>query len=167
MRVCQTCPIWEFVKSTATIVGSGKGEVSLYRWPPVWLVWIILFLQIKTKIVSSHTADSKPVKQEVNGTVILPPLVFPSRIIFQLASPARKISIRILLGSWNYFRVNLLTLFCKLDNFINISNIYPIAMKWFSLQKEWVNLLQKCFMRLTPGWLDGARPPQLSLIMGF
>jgi len=35
-------------------------------------------LQIKTKIVSSHTADSKPVQQEVNGTVILPPLVFPN-----------------------------------------------------------------------------------------
>ncbi len=34
-------------------------------------------LQIKTKIVSCHTADSKQVKQEVNGTVILPPLVFP------------------------------------------------------------------------------------------
>ncbi len=34
-------------------------------------------LQIKTKIVSYHTADSKPVKQEANGTVILPPLVFP------------------------------------------------------------------------------------------
>ncbi len=33
--------------------------------------------QIKTKIASCHTADSKPVKQEVNGTVILPPLVFP------------------------------------------------------------------------------------------
>jgi hypothetical protein len=31
-------------------------------------------LQIKTKIVSSNTADSKPVKQDVNGTVILPPL---------------------------------------------------------------------------------------------
>ncbi len=30
-------------------------------------------LQIKTKIVSCHTADSKPVKQEVNGSVILPP----------------------------------------------------------------------------------------------
>jgi len=29
--------------------------------------------QIKTKIVSCHTADSKPVKLEVNGTVILPP----------------------------------------------------------------------------------------------
>ncbi len=33
-------------------------------------------LQINTKIVSIHIADSKPVKQEVNGTVILPPLVF-------------------------------------------------------------------------------------------
>jgi hypothetical protein len=30
------------------------------------------------KIVSSHTADSKPVKLEVNGTVILLPLVFPA-----------------------------------------------------------------------------------------
>jgi hypothetical protein len=26
-------------------------------------------MQIKTKIVSCHTANSKPVKQEVNGTV--------------------------------------------------------------------------------------------------
>ncbi len=34
-------------------------------------------LQIKTKTVSCLTADSKPVKQEVNRTVILPPLVFP------------------------------------------------------------------------------------------
>jgi hypothetical protein len=34
-------------------------------------------LQIKAKIVSCHTADSKPVKQEVNCTVILPALVFP------------------------------------------------------------------------------------------
>jgi hypothetical protein len=34
-------------------------------------------LQIKTKIVISHTAKSKPLKQEVNSKVILPPLVFP------------------------------------------------------------------------------------------
>jgi hypothetical protein len=34
-------------------------------------------LQIKTKFVSSQTADSKPVKQEVNNTVILPLLEFP------------------------------------------------------------------------------------------
>jgi len=31
----------------------------------------------RKKIVSCHIGDSKPVKQEVNGTVILPPLVFP------------------------------------------------------------------------------------------
>jgi len=37
-------------------------------------------LEIKTKIVSCYSADSKPVKQEVNGTVILPPLVFPGSI---------------------------------------------------------------------------------------
>jgi hypothetical protein len=35
-------------------------------------------LQIKTKIISSQKADAKPVKQEVNCTVILPPLVFPA-----------------------------------------------------------------------------------------
>jgi hypothetical protein len=34
-------------------------------------------LQIKTKNVSCHIADSKPVKQEVKSTVMLPPLVFP------------------------------------------------------------------------------------------
>ncbi len=38
-------------------------------------------MQIKTKIVSCYTADSKPVKQEVNGTVILPPLIFPARTL--------------------------------------------------------------------------------------
>ncbi len=38
-------------------------------------------MQIKTKIVSYHIADSKLVKQEVNGTVILPPLVFLLRVI--------------------------------------------------------------------------------------
>jgi len=32
-------------------------------------------------MVSSYTADSKPVKQEVNCTVILPPLVFPGLIV--------------------------------------------------------------------------------------
>ncbi len=39
-------------------------------------------LQIKTKNVSFYTADSKHVKQEVNGTVILPPLVFPGATIY-------------------------------------------------------------------------------------
>ena len=38
-------------------------------------------MQIETKIVSCHTANFKPVKQEVNGTMMLPPLVFPALII--------------------------------------------------------------------------------------
>ncbi len=43
-------------------------------------------LQIKTKIVTIIQADSKPVIQEVNGTVIHPPLVFPGFLKFiQLA----------------------------------------------------------------------------------
>jgi len=41
------------------------------------LDWSVL--QMKTKIVSCHTADSKPVKQEVNSTMIRPYLVFPCR----------------------------------------------------------------------------------------
>ncbi len=41
-------------------------------------------LQIKTKIVSCRTADSNPVKQEVNSTVILLPLVFPVQTVLQI-----------------------------------------------------------------------------------
>ncbi len=93
------CFLWNFVlfclvhdqnlllcMNIADICNQGilKGEVSLYHWPPVWLVWISLFLKIKTKIVCCHTADSKPVKQEVDGTVILPPLVFRAVTITQV-----------------------------------------------------------------------------------
>ncbi len=35
-------------------------------------------MQIKTKIVSCHGADSKLVKQGINSTVMLHPLVFPA-----------------------------------------------------------------------------------------
>ncbi len=41
--------------------------------------WFGYVLKIKTKIVSCHTANSKPVKQEVNSTVKLPPLVIPAK----------------------------------------------------------------------------------------
>ena len=46
-------------------------------------------MQIKTKIVSCHTSDSKPVEQEVYGTVILPPLVFPA--IFHIMSKRKSV----------------------------------------------------------------------------
>ncbi len=44
-------------------------------------------LQIKLNIVSCHTADSKPVKQEVSSTVILPPLVFPGTVELHIKVP--------------------------------------------------------------------------------
>jgi hypothetical protein len=50
-------------------------------------IWSVL--QIKTNIVNCQTAYSKPVKQEVNGTVILPPLVFPESTL----SPCGKTSL--------------------------------------------------------------------------
>ncbi len=42
-------------------------------------------MQIKTKIVSFHAADSKPVKLEVNSKVVLPPLDFLDIIDFGVA----------------------------------------------------------------------------------
>jgi hypothetical protein len=52
----------------------------------------------------------------------------------------------------NFLGIYLLALFCKLDNFINITNISCIAMKRSSLQKELiVNWCRKSFVRLTAG----------------
>ncbi len=54
-----------------------KGEVSITVPMTSCLTGLdYSVLQIKTKIITCHTADSKPVKLEVNGTVILPTLVF-------------------------------------------------------------------------------------------
>ncbi len=44
------------------------------------MVCISRFANKKTEIVSCHTANSKLIKQEVNSTVILPPLVFPASV---------------------------------------------------------------------------------------
>jgi hypothetical protein len=53
---------------------------------------------------------------------------------------------------YNYFRVNLLALFCKLDHFIKISNIYGIFIKRSRLQnrvseftpKKFYEIKQRC-----------------------
>jgi hypothetical protein len=60
----ENMPMW-------VIPGNTKGESIT-----VPLTSCLTGLKIKTKFVSCHTADSKPVKQEVNSTVILPPSVF-------------------------------------------------------------------------------------------
>jgi hypothetical protein len=58
-------------------------------------------MQIKTKFASCHTADSKPVKQEVNGAVILPTLVFTSRGYVTIT----KGSTQFLGLSWSFFKI--------------------------------------------------------------
>ncbi len=54
-------------------------------------------MQIKTNIVSFNTTDSKPVKQEVNSTVILPPsdtspFSIPWFIIFTSIKPQTNVT---------------------------------------------------------------------------
>ncbi len=67
------------VSSSITIFGPGNTKGGKHHCTIDLLFdWFgFSLLQIYTKIVSCHTANSKPVKQEVDGTVILPPLVFP------------------------------------------------------------------------------------------
>jgi hypothetical protein len=59
--------------------GNTKGGSIIVPLTSYFTSLDLYVLQIKTKIVSCHTADFKPVKQEVNGTLILPPLVFPGQ----------------------------------------------------------------------------------------
>ncbi len=59
-------------------------------------------LQIKTKIVTCHTADSKPVKQEGNSTVILPPLVFPGLSYQPYHFPKKYQYLILITTSWVY-----------------------------------------------------------------
>jgi hypothetical protein len=70
-------------------------------------------LQTKTKIVSSLTTDSKQAKQEVNGTVILPPLVFP--------------------GLLDNFKSNLRT-----SEYLNIWKKIPLKKLKKNCGREWV-----------------------------
>jgi len=52
--------------------------VSLYHWSPVWLFWNQLYKcdYWNFLFLFAEQTNPKKVKQEVNGTVILPPLVF-------------------------------------------------------------------------------------------
>jgi hypothetical protein len=88
-------------------------------------------LQIKTKIVCCHTADSKPVKQEVNSTVILPRLVFLGKSFGTLSAhqtgrPVGRVK----------FRVNL----------VGICNTLEISRTQLSFpQDSWVREIQSEF----------------------
>ncbi len=87
-------------------------------------------LQMKTIIVSCHTVVSKPVKMEVNGTLILPPLVFPAGTHLI-----------------NLFGYQFTCTFCKIAPF-NIGNIFSVAQKWPSLQKRMSKFTQSFLYRI-------------------
>ncbi len=55
-----------------------NGEVSLYHWPPVWFGISCMTTDI---FLNCKTDQSKTIKREVNGTVILPHLVFPGLLL--------------------------------------------------------------------------------------
>ena len=50
-----------------------EGEVSQYDWPPDYFVWIQLLCLCLVNYRFTSLVKSKPVKQEVSCTVILPP----------------------------------------------------------------------------------------------
>jgi hypothetical protein len=75
-------------------------------------------MQIKTKKFSCHRADSKPVKQEVNSTVILPPLVFPDSIVHKI------------------FTSQLTKFFVKAGAFHSCKTLLAVTLKWSSLRKR-------------------------------
>ncbi len=63
---------------TMLVIGNTKGGSITVPLTSCLIGLDQTVLQIKTKTVSCLTVNSKPVKKEVNGTVILPPLVFPA-----------------------------------------------------------------------------------------
>ncbi len=103
-------------------------------------------MQIKTKTVSWHTADSKPVKQKVNGTVMLPPLVFPGlrpraylRVEYLKASFATLLA-NISLG-WNGLpgtNTNLLQIFIN----------SPFSIPWSGVRVQWKKVKKFCGFQL-------------------
>jgi hypothetical protein len=68
--------------------GNTKGGIITVQLTSCYTGLDLSVLQIKIKVFSCHMADSKRVKQEVNGTVILPPLVFPGLTIDSFAGGA-------------------------------------------------------------------------------
>ena len=67
---CQWSILRPIYQKTLTL-----GEVSLYGWPPVYFAWIQLLCQCWISKSFTCLVKYKPVKQEVSGTVMLPPMV--------------------------------------------------------------------------------------------
>jgi hypothetical protein len=84
-------------------------------------------MQIKTKIVSCHTADSKPVKQEVNGSVILPPLVFLASTFASVVTAAATLMFTVSVTSVENYAHETSGLYYKSFTIINYASVWSIT----------------------------------------
>ncbi len=89
---------------------------------------------IKTKLVSSHTADSKPVKQEVNSTAMLPPLVFPpeplTRWVFYHCATAADHELKNLDFLHHFLKPKLLGVRCRRHHIFDHGNLRLLNHPW-------------------------------------
>ena len=70
-----TCIIWNVLGLRCIYNMAHPREVSLYGWSPVYFVWIQLLCLYCMKNNFTCLVKSKPVKQEISHTVILPPML--------------------------------------------------------------------------------------------
>ncbi len=91
------------LQSHMNIKWSSRQWKGLLEKNTLALTFCLTVLQIQTKNVSCHTADSKPVKQEVNGTVILHPWVFPALALNKYRHPHVKNIKCVFMSVWCVF----------------------------------------------------------------
>ncbi len=66
---------------------TNQGILTLYHWPPVWLTWNQLYDNWQFLFLFAKQTNPNQSKQEVNGTVILPPLLFPAQTHIHTHTP--------------------------------------------------------------------------------
>ncbi len=81
----------------------------------------------KNKNVSCHTADSKPVKQEVNGTVILPPLVFPVTTFASVVTAAATLMFSVSVTSVENYAHETSGLYYKSFTIVNYASVWSVT----------------------------------------
>ncbi len=88
----------------------GGGEVSLYRWPPAWLVWISLFCKLKQNL--SVVLQLIPNQSNRRSTVqwYFPCLVFPGSIFKSFPGQVIESGIWVIFYPYGPFRLSVIML---------------------------------------------------------
>ncbi len=146
--------------------------MHLHREPTTWKhrdrTWartLCCFGLFFSSFEHAKTSDlSKPVKQEANGTVILPPLVFPGESFWNFPSHQRgklrpcKLTLRLKLGSTTIFGQSKHSQKCLPSSLITVclfpqkhhwtwANLYQVTYTYFGLNS--LPLLDKLALQIT------------------